>query len=70
MDKEKIKLEKFVKEKKYVEIDFMATCSGISLNEKGRIITLGDDYVILEDKEGRQNKIFIDYIIKIQEVKI
>jgi hypothetical protein len=69
MDKNRIELEKFAKEKKIVEVDYLATCCGISLKERGEIANINDYYVIIKDKEGNQNKIFIDSITEIQELK-
>jgi len=69
MDKNRIELEKFAKKKKIVEVDYLATCCGISLKERGEIANINDYYVIIKDKEGNQNKIFIDSITEIQELK-
>ena len=69
MDETRIKLKKFAKEKRLVEIDFIWTCCGINIKEKGKIVMIFDDYIILEDKEGHQKKVFIDNITEIQELK-
>ena len=69
MDKTRIRLKKFAREKRLVEIGFIWTCCGINIKEEGKIVVISDNYIIIEDKEGKQNKIFIDNITEIQALK-
>jgi len=65
----KTKLEEMQQKGAEIEVEFIWTCSSVPIEERGVIVSLEENCVVLKDRDNRENIIKTDAIFKVNEIK-
>ena len=47
-------------------IDFIWTCGSVPMEERGRVVSIEGNYVILKDEDGNINEINLDNVFRVK----